>query len=136
MKEEPEIVKELREAEKLGLLYNMIKNAMEELKFPNEDIRKNSEQPSHMIERFSDSHDDNLGSIEEKYKTIFENYAIAITLVDNKERIVSWNKYTEELLNMSQNELYLSPVSSLYPSDEWQKIRQELFQLRSTAKRS
>ncbi len=126
MKEEPEIVKELREAEKLGLLYNIIKSAMNELKVPNRVIEKNSESSSHMIEGVGESINENdLGSVEEKYKTIFENYAIAITLVDNKERIISWNKYTEELLNMTQNELYLKSVSSLYPPEEWQKIRAE-----------
>jgi len=125
MKDEPEIVKELREAEKLGLLYNMIKNAMEELKVPNTVINNETEESSNYIKYSSENIDSNLGNVEEKYKTIFENYAIAITLVDNKERIISWNKYTEELLNMSQNDLYLKPVSSLYPSDEWLKIRAE-----------
>ena len=37
---------------------------------------------------------------EEKYRTIFENSAAAITLVNEKEQIVSWNKFTEELLGM------------------------------------
>jgi len=126
MKDEPEIVKELREAEKLGLLYNMIKNAMEDLKEPNMITNENLEQSNHFIEKSSGSiNESHIGNIEEKYKTIFENYAIGITLVDNKERIISWNKYTEELLNMSQNDLYLQSVSSLYPPEEWLKIRAE-----------
>jgi len=126
MNEEPDIVKELREAEKLGLLYNMIKSAMDELRIPDHEIEKNSRDTSHIIESYeSKTTDNDLISVEEKYRTIFENYAIAITLVDNKERIVSWNKYTEELLNMTQNELYLKPINTLYPKEEWQKIREE-----------
>jgi PAS domain S-box-containing protein len=126
MRDEPDIVKELREAEKLGLLYNMIRNAMEELREPNRFPENSSEQSSHLINNPKENFDENkFVSVEEKYKTIFDNYTIAITLADNKERIISWNKYTEELLNLTQNELYLKPVKSLYPDEEWLKIRAE-----------
>lgn len=64
-------------------------------------------------------------SIEEAYKTIFENSAVAIMLTDEHERIVSWNKYAENLLGMSKEELNLKPVRSLYPAEEWAKIRAE-----------
>jgi len=60
---------------------------------------------------------------EEKYRTIFENSAVAITVVDRNECIISWNKFTEDLFDMRQKDLYLRPVKSLYPEDEWQKIR-------------
>ncbi|MCK4416294.1 MAG: MEKHLA domain-containing protein, partial [Thermoplasmatales archaeon] len=62
---------------------------------------------------------------EERYKTIFENSAIAITLTDENERIISWNKYAEELLDMNKDDLFMKPVSSLYPLEEWKKIRSE-----------
>jgi len=61
--------------------------------------------------------------MEEKYRTIFENSAVAITLVDKQERLISWNKYTEGFLGMDKHDLSLKPVSSLYPADEWEKIR-------------
>jgi PAS domain S-box-containing protein len=60
---------------------------------------------------------------EERYRTIFENSAVAITLADEQERLVSWNKFTENLLGMGKDELYLRPVKSLYPEGEWEKIR-------------
>ena len=66
-----------------------------------------------------------LKESEEKYRTIFENSAIAITLVDKNERIISWNKYTEILLEMSNDDLNMKPVSFLYPEEEWKKIRTE-----------
>jgi PAS domain S-box-containing protein len=66
-----------------------------------------------------------LESIEETFKTIFKNYAIAITIADNDERIISWNKYTEKLLNMNEKDLFKTPVSSLYPPEEWKRIRAE-----------
>jgi PAS domain S-box-containing protein len=60
---------------------------------------------------------------EEKYRMIFENSAAAITLVDEQERLISWNKFTEGLLEMEGEELYLMPVRSLYPEGEWERIR-------------
>ncbi len=60
---------------------------------------------------------------EERYKLIFENSGVSIMFVDDQERIVSWNKNTEELLGMGKKELYLQQVSLLYPPEEWKKIR-------------
>ncbi len=60
---------------------------------------------------------------EDKYRTIFENSAVSISLVDEEERIISWNKFTENLLGMSKEDLYLKPVKSFYPEGQWQKIR-------------
>jgi len=60
---------------------------------------------------------------EGKYKTIFENSAVAISLVDEQERLISWNKFTEDLLGMDREDLYLKPVKSLYPEGQWQSIR-------------
>jgi len=60
---------------------------------------------------------------EEKYWTIFENSAVAITVGDDQERLVSWNKFTEGLLGFDEKELYLKPIRSLYPLGEWERIR-------------
>jgi len=60
---------------------------------------------------------------EEKYRMIFENSAVAITMVDKQKRLISWNKFTEDLLGMDREDLYLRPVQSLYPAEEWEKIR-------------
>ncbi|MDT8301113.1 MAG: ATP-binding protein [Sedimentisphaerales bacterium] len=60
---------------------------------------------------------------EEKYRLIFENSAVAITMADDQERLISWNKFAEDLLGMEREDLYLRQVSSLYPPDEWEKIR-------------
>ena len=67
--------------------------------------------------------DNKLQLTEEKYRTIFENSAIAITMADEQERLISWNKFTETLLGMDKEDLYFKPVSSLYPAWEWEKIR-------------
>ncbi|MBF0523022.1 MAG: PAS domain S-box protein [Candidatus Omnitrophica bacterium] len=62
---------------------------------------------------------------ENKIRVILDNSAVAITLTDDQERVISWNKFTEHLLGMKHKDLYLKPVSSLYPEDEWKKIRSE-----------
>jgi PAS domain S-box-containing protein len=60
---------------------------------------------------------------EERYRTIFENSAVAITMADENERLISWNKFTEKLLGMTKGDLHLKPIQSLYPEGEWEKIR-------------
>ena len=127
MKNEPDIIKNLRDAEKLGILHSRIQNTYEELPILNESLDETSDQKSDMVDDIVKGTEENnvLRCVEEKYRTIFENYAIGITLVDNEERIVSWNKYAENLFNMTEKELYLTPVKMLYPPEEWHKIRAE-----------
>jgi PAS domain S-box-containing protein len=69
--------------------------------------------------------EEKLRCSEERYRCIFENSAVAIILTDEKECIVSWNKFTETLLGMGEEDLKNKSVSMLYPPDEWIKIRLE-----------
>jgi PAS domain S-box-containing protein len=69
--------------------------------------------------------DNTLKDSQEIYKTIFENSAVAITVTDENEKIISWNKYAEDLLGMTRDDLYNKPVESLYLPEEWKKIRAE-----------
>ncbi|MDP8212308.1 MAG: PAS domain S-box protein [Candidatus Zapsychrus exili] len=62
---------------------------------------------------------------ENKIRVILDNSPVAITLADDQERIISWNKCTEHLLGMKKKDLYLRPVKDLYPDVEWKKIRSE-----------
>lgn len=124
---ESDIVKMLKEAEKLGQLHSQSQENYEELQMPKESLDVAPDRTAFMgkDDLKSTRKNGELGSITEKYQTIFENYTVAITLVDNKERIVSWNKYAEELFNMTEKDMFMAPVSSLYPQEEWQKIRAE-----------
>jgi PAS domain S-box-containing protein len=63
--------------------------------------------------------------IEENYKIIFENTAVAITVTNNEEKLVHWNKFAEALFGMTGDDLYLKPVKELYPETEWGRIRSE-----------
>lgn len=66
-----------------------------------------------------------LKESESKTRVILDNSAAAITLTDENEQLISWNKFTENLLGMKKKDLYLKPVSFLYPKEEWKKIRSE-----------
>jgi len=61
---------------------------------------------------------------EERYRTIFENSAVAIMMVDRAERLVSWNQYAERLLDMTPEDLLGRDLASLYPASVWEKIRE------------
>ena len=67
-----------------------------------------------------------LQMAEERYRTIFENSAAAIVVTDEDENIVSWNGLTEGLLGKGEVDLYMKPVSSLYPGKEWKKVQSEI----------
>ncbi len=62
---------------------------------------------------------------ENKIRVILDNSAAAITLIDDNERIISWNKFAEQLFGMTPADLLNRPVSTLYPEEEWKKIRAE-----------
>jgi len=121
MNDIPDIVKKLREEEKKGLL-----NSKTDY-FPEENIEKNEDNLINLIEE-SDKNISNsikIRDFEEGYKKIFENYFVGITIADEKERIISWNRYAEHILGMDEKDLFLRNVSTLYPPDEWDKIRSE-----------
>jgi len=69
--------------------------------------------------------EEKLRTSEEKYRSIFDNSAVAIMLTDENEKIISWNRYAETLLDMSEEDLNLRSVETLYPPEEWLKIRSE-----------
>ncbi|MBN1860476.1 MAG: PAS domain-containing protein [Candidatus Thermoplasmatota archaeon] len=129
MKTDPEIIKTLREEERLGLLQHHISSNNQTTTTISNSVLQDKEFTS-MSNKEKSRYEPkrtviDLVSTQEKFETIFDNYSVAITLADNDERIISWNKYTEELLNMKVSDLFMKPVRSLYPAEEWDKIRKE-----------
>jgi PAS domain S-box-containing protein len=123
---EPGIVKFLRDEERLGKLHSRLPSNCKELEILDKPLENS---PDDMVNVISDTRRktgySELDGLEEKYKTIFENSAVAITLTDENERIILWNKYTENLLGMNKDDLYMKPVELLYPPEEWRRIRSE-----------
>lgn len=66
---------------------------------------------------------DSLRKSEKKFRTIFQNSPLAITLVDRREHIIAWNYSLEQLLGFKKSELSNMPVRKLYPPSEWRRIR-------------
>ncbi len=66
-----------------------------------------------------------VGDSYELYKTIFENSAVAITVTDAQERLIHWNRYAEQLLGLTKDDLYMKPIETFYPPEEWKKIRSQ-----------
>ncbi|MCA9400661.1 MAG: PAS domain S-box protein, partial [Candidatus Omnitrophica bacterium] len=64
-----------------------------------------------------------LKESENKIRVILDNSAVAITMTDENENIISWNKFTEDLLGYTRKELLNNHVSMLYPREAWRKIR-------------
>ena len=60
---------------------------------------------------------------ESKYRSIFENSAVAITVTDAKEEIVSWNPFAEQLFGITAQCMQHKHVKELYPEKEWEKLR-------------
>jgi PAS domain S-box-containing protein len=64
-----------------------------------------------------------LQAAERRYRTIFENSAVAIMMTDTDERLVSWNRFTERLLGLGEDQLRGREVRTLYPQAEWLRLR-------------
>jgi len=126
-KGEPEIVKFLRDEERLGKLHSKLQSNCKELEILDKPLENTSDDMINVIKNDTGRKIEysELDGLEEKYKTIFETSAVAITLTDENERIILWNKYTENLLGMNKNDLYMKPVELLYPPEEWRRIRSE-----------
>jgi PAS domain S-box-containing protein len=66
-----------------------------------------------------------LRESEERYRSVFENSAVAITVTDENDNIVSWNNFAEKLFKMDRDDLHMKPVRTLYPEEEWTRLRSE-----------
>jgi len=62
---------------------------------------------------------------EKRFHSIFDNSAVAITFVDEKEKIVAWNPFAANLFGMNDDDLRNKPVNELYPEKEWKCIRSQ-----------
>ena len=123
MRREPEIVKILREEERLRKKQTNISEGSQNVHAGEETSQHASQDALLMV----DPDETNIGTLDSDtldilYKAIFQTSLVAILLLDTQQQIVTWNQYTETLFGMTKEDLYLKSITSLHPADEWQKI--------------
>jgi PAS domain S-box-containing protein len=129
MSEEPEIVKILREEERLRAAQSHSHSPNEAnavLQSPDTDTAF-SDESCLLLESFQGQ----KNTIQPEYlqsisQVLFESRFFAILVLDTQKRIISWNKYTEHLLRKTNIDLYLQSVGSLHSTDEWVRIEKTL----------
>jgi len=127
MQREPEIVKILREEERLRNLQTQSSNSNEPLVKSEEEAVHESDDSTMLCTShsrpFESLPSDHIQTI---YRTAFEVCPFAILVLDTQQRIISYNTYTESFLRKTNQELYLHSISSLHSPEEWRKIKQKL----------
>lgn len=100
MTDESDIINILRKEEKLEKLRNQDQGDYEELHTQDKMLDEETRQRTDVVENNAQSETKHieLRNIEEIYKVVFENSAVAITVTDENEQILFWNKYAENLL--------------------------------------
>ncbi len=91
-------------------------------------LNRYHEHLEHLLKERESELRESIRKIEEsetRFRMIFDSSAVSIILTDRKENIVLCNPFTFHLLGMSSGDLLGRPVSSLYPKDEWKKIRSQ-----------
>ncbi|KYK24080.1 hypothetical protein AYK25_01980 [Thermoplasmatales archaeon SM1-50] len=127
MTSEPEIVKILREEERLRTIQTKSSYNEENLSKSNDVVLHNSDDSTMLLNSLSKK-ESTLKSEHQEivYQTTFETCFLAVIVLDTQKRIISWNSYTETLLQKTEIDLYLQSVSSLHSTDEWLKIEKQL----------
>jgi len=69
--------------------------------------------------------EEDLRISEQRFRTIFNGSAVSIILTDKDENIISCNEFTLKLLGKKKEELLGKNISSLYPKEEWDRIRSQ-----------
>jgi PAS domain S-box-containing protein len=118
----PDIIKQLREEERLQKDKNLYLKAGEENK-PDDELDEASGSTTQLFKREESNID--ISSLDEKYLNFLDNCSVAIIIVDEDEHIILWNEHAEKLFNLTEEELSLRHISSLYKPDEWEKIQRK-----------
>lgn len=131
MQEEPDIVKILREEERLGRLQTKLLENTGDKSLSENDT---SNEPQRSVILLPPDADKNLKGPNEEYSnaiwhTILHYAPIALLIFDEQERLISWNAYAEELLGDFTKKVFRHSVKELYPSEEWIKLQKNLTQV-------
>jgi len=120
MRKEPEIVKILREEERLHKFQMKSSGGCGNVQIPEDPLVDTSHDTIMMVKSDGKQHLNNLDQdlLEKIYKTVLETSMVAFLVVDIPGRIISWNTYAEILFGKTNIELFLKSIKSLLPTDE------------------
>lgn len=117
MKDEPDIVKELKEEEKLGGLQNKVQNAYEKLELVEEPMQEDIPDKSigfvednveSKVEKDDISCEDSQNKFQssmDRYRLVFDNVNDVIIYLDRHGKILEVNKRVEDILGRKPEEL-------------------------------
>lgn len=127
MASEPEIVKILREEDRMRKSQEKTSRNSKTIVKSDDIFAENSDTSTVLLEPFQTRCNtlspEHLSVI---YRKTFENSLLAILVLDTQKRIISWNAYTETLLEKTDVELYLQSFSSLHSTNEWSTLERKL----------
>ena len=120
MRKEPEIVKILRDEERLRKLQMKSSGNCDNVQIPEDASLDASHDTIMMVKPDGKQPHNNLDQdlLETIYRTVLETSMVAFLVVDIQGRIISWNTYAEMLLGKTNLELFLKSIKSLLPPDE------------------
>ncbi|DAC72987.1 MAG TPA: hypothetical protein DSN98_02355 [Thermoplasmata archaeon] len=123
MGKEPEIVKILREEERLRISQKKSSSGSESVSESEDSLVHSSDDTLMMFEdgrkQISNLPSDHQETTD---RTTFDSSMLVILVLDTEKRIISWNSSAETLLGKTYDELYLKSISILHSADEWKKI--------------
>ncbi|HVQ00805.1 MAG TPA: PAS domain-containing protein, partial [Candidatus Thermoplasmatota archaeon] len=127
MHKEPDIVKILRDEERLGRLQTKPEETSTSESYT-EKVSPDGSQTSVMVapqkkEQPTGSTQDYLQAL---WDVMFHSAPLALLIFDKQERLAQWNKYAEQLLGGSTGNFIHKAMNEWYPAEELQKLRRHL----------
>ena len=127
MQEEPEIVKILRDEERLGKLQTKAVESTEESFSESNDQEQSQSSamtpPPNGTSTLIDMQPDYLRAL---WNVMLHSVPIALLIFDEQEHLISWNDYAEKLLGDPINKFINRSMKEWYPAEEWQKLQLHL----------
>jgi PAS domain S-box-containing protein len=128
MSKVPDIVKILRDEERLGRLQTQPEEATTNESSSDGAAQEESQNsvmsvPQHKEHHLMDSTQDYAQAL---WNVIFHSVPIALLIFDEQERLVEWNDYAEQLLGDSTDKFMRHSMKEWYPAEELPKLQRHL----------